>query len=167
MTQEKIDANVKLAEDKDFKQWIDNNVYHLVNQVMDIWYQDDTEEPHAKVWIATKNAITSEDIEDFRQGYDPENLPDMEDPEFEDAIMEWKQGEVMQHFAISPHLAQWLSTVGEIVVDDVYDFDHIWLKRSFGMGMEYEWGLQQAYKNYQRYISGENNIFDDTKGDCF
>ena len=83
MTQQKID----LAQDQDFKEWIDNNVYHLVNQVMDIWYQDDTQEPHEKLWIATKNAITSEDIEDFRQGYDPEDLPDMEDPEFEDAII--------------------------------------------------------------------------------
>ena len=42
MTQQKID----LAQDKDFRKWIDNNVYHLVNQVMDIWYQDETEEPH-------------------------------------------------------------------------------------------------------------------------
>ena len=163
MTQQKTD----LAQDQDFKKWVDNNVYHLVNQIMDIWYQDDAEEPHAKLWIATKNAITSEDIEDFRQGYDPEDLPDMEDPEFENDIIEWKQGDVMQHFAISPHLAQWFSTVGEIVVDDVYDFNHVWFKRSFGMAMEYEYGLQQAYKNYQKYISGENNIFDDTKGDCF
>ena len=58
MTQQKTD----LAQDQDFKKWVDNNVYHLVNQVMDIWYQDDAEEPHAKLWIATKNAITSEDL---------------------------------------------------------------------------------------------------------
>jgi len=163
MTQQKTD----LAQDKDFRKWIDNNVYHLVNQVMDIWYQDETEESHDKVWIATQNAITSEDMEDFRNNFDPVLTLDQLEDEYKHELIEWKQGEVMQHFAISPHLAQWFSTVGEIVIDDVYDFDHIWLKRSFGMGMEYEWGLQQAYKNYQKYISGENNIFDDTKGDCF
>ena len=96
MTQQKTD----LAQDQDFKKWIDNNVYHLVNQVMDIWYQDDTQEPHEKLWIATQNAITSEDMEDFRNNFDPVLTLDQLEDEYKQELIEWKQGDVMQHFAI-------------------------------------------------------------------
>ena len=155
----------KLAEDKDFKKWCDKNVLYLVNEVAERFFEQD--DSYESLYIATENAITSEDIEDFRQGYDPENLPDMEEPEFKEALIEWKQGEVMQYFLISDHLAHWLGEVGEIIIDDMLGLT-VWCKRSFGQSFYYEWGLQEAYKSLIRHRDRGLSIFElQQSGECF
>jgi len=155
----------KLAENKDFKKWCDKNVLYLVNEVAERFFEQD--DSYESLYIATENAITSEDIEDFRQGYDPENLPDMEEPEFKEALIEWKQGEVMQYFLISDHLAHWLGEVGEIIIDDMLGLT-VWCKRSFGQSFYYEWGLQEAYKSLIRHRDRGPSIFElQQSGECF
>lgn len=155
----------KLADNKDFQAWCDSNVLYLVNEVAEKFFEQDDSYDH--LYIATKNSITSEDIEDFRTGYDPEDLPDMDDPEFENAIIEWKNGEVMQYFLITEHLARWFEDAGEIVIDDMLGLT-VWCKRSYGQSYYYEYGLQKAYELLQSYSTRGSSIFElGETGDCF
>jgi len=155
----------KLAEDKDFKKWCDKNVIYLVNEVAEKFFEQD--DSYESLYIATENAITSEDVEDFRQGFDPVLTLEQVDEEHKDEMIEWKQGEIMQYFIISDHLAHWLGEVGEIIIDDMLGLT-VWCKRSFGQSFYYEWGLQEAYKSLIRHRDRGLSIFElQQSGECF
>tara|TARA_R100000234_G_scaffold117110_1_gene95071 strand:- start:727 stop:1212 length:486 start_codon:yes stop_codon:yes gene_type:complete len=157
----------KLAENKDFQKWCDENILYLVNEVAETFFANDDINSYDRLHLATVRSITAEDIEDFRQGYDPTDMPDMEDPDFRDQLIEHKQQDIMQYYLISDHLAHWLQEVGEIVLEDMLGLT-VWCKRSFGQSYHYEYALQEAYRRLQKLRDRGPSIFElEQSGECF
>lgn len=114
--------------------WLKHSI-HLVNEVFNIWFKDETLENWQTVLTAAQTqgfCINSDDC--------PERHPEQD---------ECSLFEPMQHFAVDDFLGHQLIEHKEVVIP-VFDFNHVWLRQTFGQACSLDTVIVDIFNKWQQ-----------------